>query len=118
MNRYRGEIEAELGGRRHVLCLTLGALAELEAAFAAGDLVSMAQRFETGRISAGDLLKIIASGLRGGGATLTDAEVGMLPAPDGLRSYVDIATRLLAATFGTLEPGQAGAANPPKPQGP
>ncbi|MBN9013699.1 MAG: gene transfer agent family protein, partial [Rhizobiales bacterium] len=36
-NRYRGEIDAELGGRRRTLVLTLGALAELEASFGAGD---------------------------------------------------------------------------------
>lgn len=29
-NRHRGEIEAELGGKKRTLCLTLGALAELE----------------------------------------------------------------------------------------
>ena len=31
-NRYRGEIDAEIGGRKRVLVLTLGALAELECA--------------------------------------------------------------------------------------
>ena len=36
-NLHRGEIEAELGGRRRRLVLTLGALAELEAALAARD---------------------------------------------------------------------------------
>ena len=29
-NRYRGEIDARLDGKPHTLCLTLGALAELE----------------------------------------------------------------------------------------
>ncbi len=33
-NLHRGEIEAEIGGKRRRLVLTLGALAELEAAFA------------------------------------------------------------------------------------
>ena len=51
-NRHRGEIEAELGGRRYTLCLTLGALAELEAAFGAEDLVALAERFERGRMPA------------------------------------------------------------------
>jgi hypothetical protein len=37
-NRHRGEIEAVLDGRPRTLCLTLGALAELEAAFGAQDL--------------------------------------------------------------------------------
>ncbi len=34
-NHHRGEIEAEIGGARRTLVLTLGALAELEAAFGA-----------------------------------------------------------------------------------
>jgi hypothetical protein len=44
-NKHRGEIEAELGGNRHTLVLTLGALAELESAFGADDLVALAERF-------------------------------------------------------------------------
>ena len=44
-NRHRGEIAAVFDGRRFTLCLTLGALAELEHAFQAGDLVGLAERF-------------------------------------------------------------------------
>ena len=64
-NRYRGEIDAELGGRRRKLVLTLGALAELEAAFGADDLAALAERFGAGRMTARDLVRIIAAGLRG-----------------------------------------------------
>ncbi len=46
-NQHRGEIEAEIGGARRCLVLTLGALAELEAAFGADDLVALAERFGT-----------------------------------------------------------------------
>ena len=55
-NIHRGEIEAELGGRRRTLVLTLGALAELEAAFGADDLVALAERFGTGRMRARGIL--------------------------------------------------------------
>ena len=48
-NIHRGEIEAEIGGARRKLVLTLGALAELEAAFGADDLVALAERFGTGQ---------------------------------------------------------------------
>jgi hypothetical protein len=113
-NRYRGEISAELGGRRFDLCLTLGALAELESAFAVKDLVSLARRFEEGQLSARDLLKIIACGLRGGGTSISDEEVAMLGVADGLQGYVSIAGELLAVTFGALDAGQS--ANPRKPQ--
>ena len=45
-----------LDGEPHVLCLTLGALAELEAALDTGSLVALVERFETGAFSARDLL--------------------------------------------------------------
>ena len=106
-NLHRGEIEARLGGRNHRLCLTLGALAELEQAFGAEDLVALAGRFEGGRLRARDLLTIIACGLRGAGATMSDDEVAALTHADGLTGYVEIAGRLLAATF-----GEAAAPNP------
>ena len=44
-NRRRGEVEAVLDGERRILCLTLGALAELETAFCADDLTGLAERF-------------------------------------------------------------------------
>jgi hypothetical protein len=100
-NRRRGEIEAELGGTNYVLCLTLGALAELESAFGAQDLVALAGRFEQGRISARDAIRIIAAGLRGGGAEIDEDEVARLAAPGGAAGFVKIVSELLAATFGT-----------------
>ena len=53
-NKHRGEIEGVLDGASHRLVLTLGALAELEAAFGDQDMVALASRFETGRLSARD----------------------------------------------------------------
>ena len=67
VNRHRGEIEAVLDGRTFRLCLTLGALAELEAAFGDEDMLALATRFEKGRISARDCVRIIGAGLRGAG---------------------------------------------------
>jgi hypothetical protein len=51
-NKHRGEIEATLSGVPYRLVLTLGALAELEDAFGDGDMLALAARFETGRLSA------------------------------------------------------------------
>ena len=42
INRHRGEVLARLDGRDYRLCLTLGALAELEAAFAVDDIATLA----------------------------------------------------------------------------
>jgi hypothetical protein len=98
-NKYRGEIEAEFGGRRRTLVLTLGALAELESAFGADDLVALAERFGTGRLSARDLVRIIAAGLRGAGEAVSDDEVAAMSVPGGAPGYVRIAADLIAATF-------------------
>ncbi len=100
-NLHRGEIEAEIGGAKRTLVLTLGALAELEAAFGAGDLVALAERFGTGRLKANDLVRIIAAGLRGAGETVTDDEVARMAVAGGAAGYVRIAAALVAATFGT-----------------
>ncbi|MGE0339008.1 MAG: gene transfer agent family protein [Xanthobacteraceae bacterium] len=104
VNRHRGEIEAELGGRRRRLCLTLGALAELEAVFGADDLSALAERFGSGRLSARDALRVIGAGLRGAGETITDEEVAQLASGEGAAGYVRIVVELLSATFGADEP--------------
>lgn len=103
-NRHRGEIEAELGGRRRRLCLTLGALAELEAAFGADDLSALAERFGSGRLSARDALRVIGAGLRGAGESIADEEVAQLASNEGAAGYVRIVVELLSATFGGSEP--------------
>jgi hypothetical protein len=98
-NKYRGEIEAELGGHKRTLVLTLGALAELESAFDACDLVALAERFGSGRLKAVDLVRIIAAGLRGAGNNVTDDEVAAMTVDGGASGYVRIAADLIAATF-------------------
>ena len=98
-NRHRGEIDADLGGHRRTLVLTLGALAELEAAFGAADLVALAERFASGRLTARDLIRIIAAGLRGAGETVSDDEVAAMTAPGGAAGFARIAADLIAATI-------------------
>jgi hypothetical protein len=99
-NRQRGEMAATLDGRPWTLCLTLGALAELEAALDAGDLVALATRFENGRLTARDAVKIIGAGLRGAGNDIDDAMVARMQVDGGAAGYVAIVAELLAATFG------------------
>lgn len=98
-NPLRGEIEAVIGGRPYTLCLTLGALAELEARLEAGDLMALAARFEKGRLSAADALAVIAAGLRGGGNAVADEEVALMRIEGGAAGYVRLAAALLMATF-------------------
>jgi hypothetical protein len=99
-NRHRGEIEAVLGGERRLMVLTLGALAELEQAFGGEDMLALAARFETGRISAMDAVRVIGAGLRGAGAEISDVEVARLTAEGAAAGYIAIVADLLAATFG------------------
>ncbi len=100
VNRHRGEIEAVLGGKRRTLVLTLGALAELEHAFGGEDMLALASRFETGRISARDAIRVIGAGLRGAGQEVSDDEVAGMSAEGGAAGYVAIVAELLIATFG------------------
>ena len=101
-NRHRGEIEAEIGGVRRRLVLTLGALAELEDAFGADDLVALTERFGAGRMKARDLTRIIGAGLRGAGESVGDDEVAAMAIDGGAQGYVRVAAALIAATFGEV----------------
>ena len=103
-NRRRGEIAAIIDGQERILCLTLGALAELESAFAVDDLGALAQRFASGRLSARDLIRVVGAGLRGGGAAVGDDEVAAMKAEGGVAGFAAIAAELLAVTFGAEEP--------------
>ena len=110
-NRHRGEIEALFDGERRVLCLTLGALAELETAFAVDSLTGLAERFSSGRLRAEDLIRILGAGLRGGGNVFSDEDVAGMAVADGLAGFARIAAELLQATFGAGADTQ----NPPGP---
>jgi Phage tail tube protein, GTA-gp10 len=102
-NRHRGEIEAELGGTRHTLCLTLGALAEIEHAYGGEDLLAIAERFEQGRIKATDAIHVLGAGLRGGGSKISDEAVAQLQVDGGAAGYLRIVADLLKATFAVEE---------------
>lgn len=104
-NPHAGEVALWLDGRRHVLKLTLGALAELETTLGADSLVALVERFEKGRFSSRDVLALIVAGLRGGGwggsaGDLLEAEIG-----GGPIEASRVAALLLARAF--AQPGQA-----------
>lgn len=99
-NRRRGEAMIRLDGRDHRLRLTLGALAELETAFAVDDLGALATRFSSGSFSAADLTRILGAGLRGGGNAFTDDEVAAMACESGVSGCAAAVAELLNATFG------------------
>lgn len=102
-NARRGEVAATLDGKEFKLCLTLGALAELETALGAGDLVALGERFSSGRLSARDMIAVIAAGLRGAGHQFSDSDVSAMRVNGGLEAYARIVAGLLLATFGGTE---------------
>jgi hypothetical protein len=112
-NKRRGEVALRLGGESYTLCLTLGALAELEEAFGVEDLMALAERFGTGRLSSRDLMRLLAVSLRGGGHAINDADVASLPLTEGNEPVASAIADLLVATFGA----ETSSANPPQPQG-
>jgi Phage tail tube protein, GTA-gp10 len=65
VNGVRGEVSVVLAGEARLLCLTLGALAEIETGLQVSGLAGLAERMRA--LSAGDLLVVLAALLRGGG---------------------------------------------------
>lgn len=105
VNPLRGEIEAELDGRKWTLCLTLGALAGLENALGVESLSELSQKFASGSLRSSDLLKILSAGLFGGGYVLSEDEVAEMRVEGGVNGYIEIVTRLLEATFTPKQSG-------------
>ena len=70
----------------------------------AGDLVALGERFSTGRLSARDMLAVLAAGLRGGGESFSDEDAGSLSAEGGIGELARIVTELLAVTFLVRKP--------------
>jgi hypothetical protein len=64
-NGARGEVVAVLAGAERRLCLTLGALAEIETGLELDGLSGLAERMRA--LSARDLTVVLAALLRGGG---------------------------------------------------
>ena len=70
MNGARGEAAVMLGGGQRRVCLTLGALAEIETGLGVDGLAAVAERMKS--LSARDLMVVLAAVLRGGGETEPD----------------------------------------------
>jgi hypothetical protein len=72
MNGIRGEVVVGLAGVERRLCLTLGALAEIETGLGVEGLGGVAERMRA--LSARDLTVVLAALLRGGGELEAAAE--------------------------------------------
>jgi hypothetical protein len=103
-NPWTGEVALVIDGQRRVMKLTLGALAELEQALAAGSLVDLVERFEAGRFSSRDVLALVVAGLRGGGGDVGPADLLRAEIEGGPVAAARAAAALLARAF--MVPGE------------
>lgn len=85
-NRARGEVTLECEGRALTLCLTLGALAEIE------DVLGAAPG-GMGRLKASDVLAVLRALLKGGGEVEAAARV------ETLKVDLSAAARAISAAF-------------------
>lgn len=102
-NPWAGEVALVIDGQRHVLKLTLGALAELEAGLESDSLVDLVARFETGAFSSRDVLRLIVAGLRGGGWRGRATDLVSAEIEGGPLGAAQAAAQLLARAF--MAPG-------------
>ncbi|MCO5730904.1 gene transfer agent family protein [Rhizobium sp. SSA_523] len=105
-NRRRGEVEAVINGERRILCLTLGALSELETAFGVSDLGALAAHLSAGRLRSGDLVKVMGAGLRGGGNLFADEDLADAYVEGGVAACAALVGDLLELAFGTPLPAR------------
>ena len=94
-NGVRGEAVARLAGAERGLCLTLGALAEIETGLGVAGMAALAERMKA--LSARDLMVVLAALLRGGGEG--EAAEGLAGSTVDLREAAEaIAAAFQAAT--------------------
>lgn len=96
LNAARGEVALTIDGRARRLCLTLGALAEIETALGVEEGTSLADRL--GRLTARDLAALLAALLRGGGEaeaadTLSTARIDPVEATRAVAAALAAAAR-------------------------
>lgn len=104
VNPWRGEVALRVDGREHVLRLTLGALAALEASLGADSLLALAERIDAGRLRTSEVIAILTAGFRGAGQSLDEATVSELPIEGGAAEAARVAVALMAAAFGASPP--------------
>ncbi len=98
-NPWRGEVALVVDGTPHVMRLTLGALAELEAGLESGSLMALVERFEGGSFTSRDVLALIVAGLRGGGWQGRAADLMSAEIEGGPMGAAQAAAELLARAF-------------------
>lgn len=99
VNPHRGEVSLTVNGEPVLMRLTLGALAELETGVAAGSLMELAERFESGRVTASDLLALLEAGIRGAGNDCPAGSLGDANIEGGAIGAMRAGLDLLSSAF-------------------
>jgi len=76
MNAVRGEVRLVIEGVAHVLCLTIGALAEIEGALGLASLGELGERLKHPSVK--DFIAVLGALLRGGGHDIADPALARL----------------------------------------
>ncbi|WP_300058241.1 gene transfer agent family protein [uncultured Roseobacter sp.] len=98
-NPWRGDVALVIDGDTHVMRLTLGALAELEAAMQTDSLLAMVERFESSSFTSQDVLALLRAGLRGGKCDVPDDALLHAEIDGGPIGAARAAAELLARAF-------------------
>lgn len=98
-NPWRGDVALTLDGQTHVLRLTLGALAELEAELGETSLVGLVERFERNAFSSADVLSLLEAGLKGGRCGVSKEALRHAQIDGGPMAAAKVAAQLLARAF-------------------
>ncbi len=112
INARRGEVLWHCEGRDYRLCLTFGALAELEHHFQAAGMAALGERLSQGSLGARDIIALLAAGLRGADENLSVQDLERMPVALIMPSALPSITAMLEAAFGTPEPGGEETKNP------
>lgn len=99
-NPYRGEVALVVNGEQHVMRLSLGSLATLEAQMNEDSLMSLVERFEAGNFKTMDLITLLCTGLKGGGWNGTVDDLLGAEIEGGPLGAARAAGALLSVTFG------------------
>ncbi len=103
VNRHRGEVPLQAGGKSYTLCLTLGALAQLEAAYGGEDILALAERFSRGHLTSADALNLLEAGLKGGGHENDAHNLEAMTFDGGMAGLIRTLAELLRVTFAGAE---------------
>ena len=104
-NPQRGEVALVIDGTPRRLRLTLGALAALEARLEVGSLTALAEKFDSGKIGATELMALLAAGLSGAGEPVSEEALAKAEIEGGAVAAMRAGMELLSATFRPLNHG-------------